>query len=417
MKYKKIILLLVAFLLFLPTLLKAQEPNATCNDDLITIDSISIEQKDEEVIQNSDPVIDGKNIKLDLNMSYVGNSIQYKIVVKNDSEVDYELGSNLNTSTNYMKYTYTSAEAGNIVKAGTSKILYLKVEYDHEVPDTAFTNGTFTDNKDLVINLSSGTDNTNTNTNTNVKDEIKNPKTGTEATLLFIIVVIFVAGIGYIAFSKAKTIRHLVIIFGVLAILPLTVYAACTCQINVESKVTIEQMDDSPVYQNITTLRNKANVQGTGLYTDSTNVDRYVYRGSNPPNYFRIDDYLMRIIAIEPDKKLKLIVVNNSPILTLSFDTSYEQVGSLSGVRQGSGATRDDFCYNTNPTSYLGCKVWGSSNTTYKNGTSGLQPTTTFPIGAGTKNLPTEEASINVALNNTIDGWFSTLSDGLKFLY
>ena len=422
MKLKKLFLLLVAFVLFLPTLLKAQDNTeaTTCNDDLITIESVTLEQKGDNVVELNQPVVNGKSIKFDVKMNTVGDGIQYKIIINNASTEDYEFG-NLNTSTNYISYTYTSDSNGTIVKAGTTKTIYLAIQYEHEVPSTAFTGGTFYDDKDLEINLSTditGTganNNTNNNTNNTANDKVTNPKTGTEATLLFIIVTLFVAGICYIVFNKAKNIKHLVIVLGLLLVLPLTVYATCSCKIEIESKITIEYVDTTTPETGggLDIIKSGVVTSGQGVYND-TITNRYVFKGENPNNYIQLDDDLYRIIAIEPDDSLKLIKATS--IGTIPFDVGYAdyvegvtEANSLTGVRHGIGAGSDDYCYNTTSDRYVGCKVWGSSSSTFQIISGEYEQVINFPKGPYLKNLPAQEAYLNTYLNDLNTGWRSTL--------
>ena len=88
-------------------------------------------------------------------MSEVGDNIEYKFVVKNDSKEYYELDKNsFKISSDYIVYTLESNDDSNIVKANSSKIVYLKVEYKNEVPDEAFESGAYNDNKSMIVNLS-----------------------------------------------------------------------------------------------------------------------------------------------------------------------------------------------------------------------------------------------------------------------
>ena len=408
----------------LPLTIKATEAVPTtgsCNDDLITIESVVMEQKDDSVAELSNATIEGKTIKLNLKMNTVDSTIKYKMVIKNDGTEDYSFPSNINGNSDYITYTYSSDEAGNIVKAGTSKTLYLTVKYANQVPATAFNNGSFNDNKDLVINLSTGdtnpNTNTNTNTNTNNNVNIKNPETGTEATVLFIIVTLFAAGLCYIIFNKSKSIKHLVIILGLTTIiLPLTVYAVCTCDINIESKVTIEEPPVVPSEPDNPIEVMKANVvtSGQGLYNEGGN--RYVFKGANPNNNITINSNNYRIISIEADNSLKLIRTSG---INIMFDPGYyeavadvTEANSLIGVRGGNGGS-NDFCYNTSPDRYLGCKVWGSSDSTYKNENNELTKASQFPKGSVNRNLPNTDSYINTYLNTT---WFSDQESGIKSL-
>ena len=127
---KKIIMSLIISIMLLPIIAYAD----TCNDDLITIKSIEIEQKTDTLTELSEPAVTGKNIDLNLKMSELGDYIEYKLVIKNDSEEDYLFNNNLNTNSSYITYTFTSADSTNTIPANGTKTMYLKV---------TFTNGNF----------------------------------------------------------------------------------------------------------------------------------------------------------------------------------------------------------------------------------------------------------------------------------
>lgn len=406
MNFRKLIFLVLC-ILFLPIILNAQE-TSTCNDDMISIDSITLNKKVGNIEELSTPTIDGKNIGLDLKMTEQGSFIQYKMVVTNSSNVDYEFGNNLNTSTNYVTYTYSSEDSNNIIAAGQSKTVYLKVEYTNVPPEDAFNEGILTDDSDLTLNLSTDIEETPTtpidnNTNNNNKDEnIKNPKTGTQGMILFLVVTLFMGGIMYVVFGKNAAIKHFVIVLSLMLFIPYTIYAACTCKINIKSKIKIEY-----VQQNITIDKLKNNVvnSGDGLYVDNNTTNRYVYRGQNPNNYIKLENNeLFRIISIEPNNTIK--VIKETSIGTIPFDPGYTNeitgvtsINSLQGTRIGNSS--QDLCYSSTSNNYFGCKVWSSNDSTYKIVNGNASKMTTFPkiIDSTAFNLPNDNAYLNVYLN------------------
>lgn len=58
---------------------------------------------------------------------------------------------------------------------------------------------------------------------------------------------------------------------------------------------------------------------GDGLYFDEYE-GRYMYKGANPNNYLKFNNELWRIISIEPDKTIKIIL--NDRMGTRAFDSS-----------------------------------------------------------------------------------------------
>ena len=93
MKKNNILLIILFCLFFIPYIVKAE----TCEIDKIKLDSITIDNKSDNITELDTATVSGKNINLNLSMSEVGDNITYKIIVKNDSDEDYELdNSNLN---------------------------------------------------------------------------------------------------------------------------------------------------------------------------------------------------------------------------------------------------------------------------------------------------------------------------------
>ena len=222
MKYmKKYILLFI--LIFLPFIVNAE----TCNTNDITISSITIGDKTGNVKEISEATAVGKNINLDLSMSEVGDSVEYKVLVSNESNNDYELDKNsFSIDSNYINYNIYSEDNSNIVKANSEKLIFLKVEYKNEVPNEVFESGTYNDNKSLVLNLSTG-------------DEIVNPKTGVKNNIYILIILLGISFVSFIALNKKHFSIFLIIVIGAIIIIPISVSALCKCEINLESNVHI----------------------------------------------------------------------------------------------------------------------------------------------------------------------------------
>lgn len=136
---KKYILLFI--LLIIPFSVNAE----TCDVNKIKIESISVIEQSDNVNFKEDPTINGKEINLNLNFLEVGDRIKYKLVVKNESAEEFNLDSS-NVSTDYVDYTINSYD-GNVLKANTSKILFLTINYKKEVPSDKLVNGFFNDSK------------------------------------------------------------------------------------------------------------------------------------------------------------------------------------------------------------------------------------------------------------------------------
>ena len=128
---------------------------------------------------------------------------------------------------------------------------------------------------------------------------------------------------------------------------------------------------------------------GDGLYKDTTETGRCVYKGANPNNYITLGSDMYRIIAVESDGTLK--VIKNGRIGSKVFDTFNARYSTVS----------TDYCNSTD-----GCKVWGSKTTMLDSSGNNV---TTMPreVGGTEYNLPDTEASLNTYLNND---WYNSLS-------
>ena len=230
MKIKRIILPIMLFLMLIPFVVKAE----TCDVSNIKIDSVIVKEKTDNVTEIEEPVIDGNTIKVNLKMLEVNDSIEYKLVLKNESSEDYELDKNsFNLDSDYIEYTLNTNDNNLIVKSGSSKEVYLKVQYKNEVPETSYTDGKYNDNENLTLNLS------NAETNT-----IVNPKTGEINYILILIVVICIGIIAYLVIKKKKAINLIVILLGIVIIIPTYINALCKVEINIESNVEIAQASE-----------------------------------------------------------------------------------------------------------------------------------------------------------------------------
>lgn len=150
---------------------------------------------------------------------------------------------------------------------------------------------------------------------------------------------------------------------------------------------------------------NKIENPDEGLEEDSTVPDdneeellpveegkRYIYTGLNPKNYIMFNEELWRIMAIEPNGKLK-IVKDDLIAAGIAYDA---QKNRSSG-----------YCY-----SGAGCSIWGNSSNTYDKDGNFI---TTLPLKVGGKEyvLPNKDSTLNVYLNND---YYNDLRESAKTL-
>ena len=224
---KKYLLSILLLALLIPFYVNAE----TCSTDKISISSITIEEKSERVEELKEASAKGKNINLNISMSEVGDNIEYKIIVKNDANEDYELDNNsFNISSDYIDYTLKSDDNSNIVKANSSKTFYLKMEYKNEVPEDILKIGTYTDSATMALNLATG-------------DISINPYTETQLYILLFVILLVISGTIYVLLTRKKYTKLMILLIGTVTIIPISIYALCKCEINIESNVEIDYLN------------------------------------------------------------------------------------------------------------------------------------------------------------------------------
>ena len=165
-------------------------------------------------------------------------------------------------------------------------------------------------------------------------------------------------------------------------------YAAFQTTINFNIKGNIKKKLLTPrdLTKNVVTT-------GDGLYADTTEDGRYIYRGANPNNYIKLGSDMYRIIAVESDNTLK--VIKNGSIGSKYFDERNARYSTNSS----------DYCTSTS-----GCKVWGSKTTMLDTNGNNV---TQMPreVGGTLYNLPEKEATLNTYLNSD---WYNSLSSNVQ---
>ena len=245
---KKSVILIAFLIMFLPVLAKAD----TCDPDKITIESITLVNKSNHVTELKEATAEGRNINLDITMSFVGDDIEYKMIVKNDSDEDYELDkTSFNINSDFIDYSLETEDETGIIKAKSSKEVTLKIHYKTEVPETSFDeNGIYTNQETMELNLVA--DNTVTETpeqtvpetpDKEEPEEITNPETGKDILTNFIILVVLliISVTIYIILRKKRYAKLLLIIISIIISIPMCIYALCKCKITIDNKVTISK--------------------------------------------------------------------------------------------------------------------------------------------------------------------------------
>ena len=300
---KKIILPILLFIMFLPFYVNAE----ICDSCKISISSISIDEKSNNVEEIDEASVSGMNINLNLSMSKVGDKIDYKIVVKNDSNEDYELDKNsFNISSDYIDYKLKSDDNSNIVKANSSKTVYLKIEYKNEVSPEAFESGVYNDNKSMTLNIFT-------------RDIIKNPNTGVQSCIIILTSILVISVSLYVALRKKKYAKFMVFILVGSIIIPVSAYAICKCEIKVNFNIILKKdsgdkatdkikrlvIDHDPSDTDVIEAEKVSESCTNTLAFDGTSDNNLRYVGNNPCNFvkFNGEEPETRVVYREIDKR------------------------------------------------------------------------------------------------------------------
>ena len=217
MNIKKILLIL---LLLTPFIIKSDE---ICDNDSVKVISVQKGEITGHVTEKTPVSFDGTNVNVDLEMESVGDSIIYKIVMKNTSGMSYELDDpKTNLNSEFLDYSYTY-ENGKVIKPNEEKNVYLNIEYSNPVPRTLFTNGKYGEDKAVQMSMTS--------------DGIVNPKTGVRNVSLLIVIVFLLSVVALSLLNRTK-INGFYLIILLFMIIP-CVKAICKCDVNLIMNVEV----------------------------------------------------------------------------------------------------------------------------------------------------------------------------------
>lgn len=175
---------------------------------------------------------------------------------------------------------------------------------------------------------------------------------------------------------KNKRQREVIIISTVVLLCIMTSgYAAFQTNLNISAKGNVMDKGITP-----TELKNTYcnQTSGDGLYKDTYEDGRCIYKGANPNNYVTFNDELWRIISVENDGKLKII--KNNDIGMQRYDST--------------GLRTTGYCSNSLALEY-GCNAWMQSSNFINGNLSGVV---------------NKDAELNTHLNTTYYGSLNSKS-------
>ena len=218
---KKYIVLLLIFLI--PFLVGAQN----CNSADLEIISIQLNNIQGAAKENKTPTINNNNIDFDVNMFEVNDSAEYKLTVKNQSEMTYYFNKNSDNGSKYIKIDYEVED--DKIEAGQEKEIMINLTYKNEVPNEELVNGIYNDNSTITLQI--------TNDKIEVKDTLKTIDT-LDILLICILVVLITIGVIALLLNNKKK-NNILLIFGLVLLIPYTAKALCNYELNINSNVAI----------------------------------------------------------------------------------------------------------------------------------------------------------------------------------
>ena len=213
---KKLILIIM---LLIPMFVYATDD---CNSEDIIIEKIDYVRVDGKTVELSEPKVDGQKINFDIKFSKLNDSIEYKLLLKNNSNEDYQIDEN--------SISYDNDNVSFILDYGESSVLGVKeekevsliIKYDKKVDDSLFKDNEFKVDKELTFSL--------------IKNQQDNPltKNGIFVVIVLILSLILMVVI-YINFKKISSIGIFILL------IPIIVSAVCNVKIKVNSHFVIER--------------------------------------------------------------------------------------------------------------------------------------------------------------------------------
>lgn len=206
-------------------------------EETITIESIELDYITANAIEKSSPVIDGLSINLDVQFREVNNYIKYKLLIKNNTNEEYELKEDTSFLNNE-NITYKYYKEGKI-KPNSENIIYLVVSYNQEVEESKFVENKYTEENKAILEI--------------VDDSgeiIKNPKTGNDNITFIILSIVLVISCIVLFIMKKKNLNNVNFIFIMLLIncIPLIVNATQLFKLNLNVNVEITKNGYHVIY-------------------------------------------------------------------------------------------------------------------------------------------------------------------------
>ena len=259
---KKILLVILFLLLSFPSMVLAKD---TCNNNDIKIEEVTILEKEGYTEELTPINIDNNKINLNLEMYNVGESITYKIKLKNNSNNDYYFTKDsFNLNTDYIEYSILNDSA--VIKSNEEKTIQLKITYKEKIPEDEFN-----ENNRMAITLANA--------------PIGNPDT--KATLFaFVLLGQITLALILMVIQKNRYRKIRMIIFLIIScVIPTSIKALCTINLEINANITINEKEaiflpGSEVNTIMKTLA--ADNISTHYFSENTNIISIKYSELEP---------------------------------------------------------------------------------------------------------------------------------------
>jgi len=220
--------LLILLFLFIPFIVKAEE----CSLDNISIEQVEIINKSDGLVQKSNPIIDKNRLLFDIKLEKIGSIIEYKLIIKNNTDNDYKLETNY--SNEYFDYMISTKDYSNIIKRNETNEVLLRVSYVKNVPlDLLNDNDIYDSHIQLLV--------------TEPNDKITNPSTG-RISIFILLLFVLLLFIIVLLFKRGHNYSLLVFLITLFAFTSISVYAMCNFSIDIDIKVEIPSTGDKYIY-------------------------------------------------------------------------------------------------------------------------------------------------------------------------
>ena len=315
--YKKIRLFILGLILLIPFSVFANEKivkNTNHTGD-VYIASSELVKIGDEVEEISSPTLKDLNIKFNIRFLSINQSVQYKLIIKNDSSKDYKVVNENNfKNSDYIDYQFKFDNGSDIIKANSEEEMLVTITYKKQVPSDKLVNGKFVEDNTMSLNLS---------------NQISNPLTVLQR-YVFSILLIIVVGVSIIYFLKHKNIKKSlkVLLIG-LILIPVTAKAIDAIKISIDSHIEIDTTSNNLLYRKIISAEasdktyetgikeisakgnpdfSKISTTDEGMYAMKDDVGTsYYYRGAVPDNWVSFAGFLWRVIRVNGDNTVRMI--------------------------------------------------------------------------------------------------------------